>query len=401
MNGRFVGVGVATCFFVLAVAAGAGREAIANGIPQTCSATLTEEMRIGGLGDSANYVFSEIFEIAGRPSGSSYVLDTHPYSIREYDPSGNFIRSIGGEGEGPGEYLSPLGLAVMPEGQLAVWDQRTRRISIYGSDGELDNLVHVDAMAIYDDRAFLVGFGGEFFVKIRTSAPMMIEGQYFTATRSDYVRVAPNGTVLDTLRVAEPTSPMLPESLMILTHSGYRKPFAVEALSALSPLGYLVVGVNDEYAFSIKDPTQPVEVRRAGFQGVQVSRGERAQWQERVEWSEARSGMSFRDVPGRKPAYRDLWVDSDGRIWVHRYSEAVRRDVAIPEIVVAGDPPGITWWEPSVHDVYRPDGSLLYCVTLPDHAEIKASTGDLVWGVVRGSLGEEHVVRWRIDSDRG
>ena len=44
-------------------------------------------MRIGGLGDSANYVFSEIFEIAGRPSGSSYVLDTHPYSIREYDPS--------------------------------------------------------------------------------------------------------------------------------------------------------------------------------------------------------------------------------------------------------------------------------------------------------------------------
>ena len=79
-------------------------------------------------------------------------------------------------------------------------------------------------MAIYDDRAFLVGFGGEFFVKIRTSAPMMIEGQYFTATRSDYVRVAPNGTVLDTLRVAEPTSPMLPESLMILTHSGYRNP---------------------------------------------------------------------------------------------------------------------------------------------------------------------------------
>jgi len=183
---------------------------------------------------------------------------------------------------------------------------------------------------------------------------------------------------------------------MILTYSGYRKPFAVEVLTALSPLGYLVVGVNEDYAFSIEDPTLPVEVRRDGFQRLRVSRGERAQWRRRKEWSEARSGMSFRDVPDRKPAYRDLWVDADGRIWVHRYSEAVARDTEIPEVVVNGDPPGITWWEPSVHDVYSPDGSLVFCVTLPDNAEIMASTGDLVWGVFRGPLGEEHVIRWRI-----
>lgn len=386
---------MAMWFFVLA--AGGGRAASANGFAQTCSTILTEEMRIGGLEDAADYVFSEIFAIAGRPSGSSYVLDTHPYSIREYDPSGSFVRLIGGEGEGPGEYLSPLGLAVTPEGQLAVWDQRTRRISIYDSHGELEDLVHVDAMTIYERRGFVVGFGGEFYVKVRTSAPMMIEGQYFTANRSDYVRVGRNGRVVDTLRVAEPNRRSLSESVMILTSSGYRKPFAVEPLSALSPLGYLVSGVNDEYAFSINHPTQPVEVRRPDLQRVRVSRSEREQWQERVEWSERRSGMSFREVPERKPSYRDLWVDSDGRVWVHRYSEAVRRDVAVPEIVVDGDPPGIMWWEPSVHDVYRPDGSLLYCVTLPDHAEIMASTGNLVWGVVRGSLGEEHVVRWRIE----
>jgi len=354
-----------------------------------------EEVRIGGLVDSADYLFSEVFAIAGRPSGSTYVLDTHPYSIREYDPSGGFVRSIGREGEGPGEYRSPLGLSTMPQGQLAVWDQRTRRISIYGSDGALDELVHVDAMAVYDDRAFVVG-SEEFFVKVRTSAPMMIEGQYFTATRSDYVRVARDGTVLDTLRVAPPARAILPEPLMILTYSGYRKPFAVEVLTALSPLGYLVVGVNEDYAFSIEDPTLPVEVRRDGFQRIRVSRGERAQWRRRKEWSEARSGMSFRDVPDRKPAYRDLWVDADGRIWVHRYSEAVARDTEIPEVVVNGDPPGITWWEPSVHDVYSPDGSLVFCVTLPDNAEIMASTGDLVWGVFRGPLGEEHVIRWRI-----
>ena len=373
-----------------------GRGVVANAIVQTCSVTLTEEVRIGGLVDSPDYLFSEIFAIAGRPSGITYVLDTHPYSIREYDPNGRFVRSIGREGEGPGEYLSPLGLSAMSQGQLAVWDQRTRRISIYGSDGVLDELVHVDAMAVYDDRAFVVGSGGEFFVKVRTSAPRMIEGRYFTATRSDYVLVAPNGTVLDTLRADDTTAPILPEPLMVLTHSGYRKPFAVEALSALSPLGYFVVGVNDEYAFSIKHPTQPVEVRRHGFSRVQVFRGERAQWEARKEWSEARSGMSFRDIPDQKPAYRDLWVDSDGRIWVHRYSEAAQRNEAIPEVVVNGDPPGITWWEPSVHDVYSPDGSLDFCVTLPDNAEIMASTGDLVWGVFRGPLGEEHVIRWRI-----
>lgn len=377
-----------------------GRGVVVNAIVRTCSATLTEEVRIGGLMGSADYLFSEIFAIAGRPSGSSYVLDTHPYSIREYDPSGGFVRSIGREGEGPGEYLSPLGVWAMPQGGLAVWDQRTRRISIYGSDGALDDLVHVDAMAVYDDRAFVVG-SEEFFVKVRTWAPMVIEDRYVTATRFDYVRVARDGTVLDTLRVAAPTDVVLPEPLMILTHSGYRKPFAVEVLTALSPLGYLVVGDNEEYAFVVANPTRPVEIRRDDWRPARVSRDERAQWQRRKEWSEARSGMSFRNVPDQKPAYRNLWVDSDGRIWIHRYSEAVARDTAMAEVVVDGDPPGITWWEPSVHDVYSPDGSFVFCVTLPDSAEVMASTGDLVWGVFRGPLGEEHVIRWRVVAGEG
>jgi len=136
------------------------------------------------------------------------------------------------------------------------------------------------------------------------------------------------------------------------------------------------------------------------LQPVEVKAGERAEWQARVAHAERRSGGSYAEVPRWKPAYRDLWVDSDGRIWVHRYAEAVQRDEPIPELwpeALEGTEPPITWEEPSFYDVFGADGRLLRCVRAPADSEVMESRGSLVWGISRGDLDEEYVVRWRID----
>ena len=110
---------------------------------QECAYELIEEVRIGSLSGPAEHSFSEINSIAVAQSGAIYVDDSHPPSIRRFGPDGRFVRWIGREGEGPGEFRSNAGISVLPDGRLAAWDRRGR-ITVYGTDGQYDELVRVE-----------------------------------------------------------------------------------------------------------------------------------------------------------------------------------------------------------------------------------------------------------------
>ncbi len=375
-----------------------------RGEPQSCDSELVEQVRIGTLTGAAEYSFSHIVSIAAGAGGRLYVADADLVSIREFDSEGRFVREIGREGEGPGELRSIAGVSLLPDGRLAAWDRGNRRVTVYGIDGDYDHAIRVESVTPpypFVDRAFLTDFAGNYYLRILVRSPFSgPDPLAMTDVRYGYARVSPDGVVLDTLVASDAPGVETGQSIAIHTPAGDRSPFPIDMLDALSPLGYLVAGFNATYAFSIPDPAGLVHVEREGFQPVDVKAGERAEWRARVAYAERRSRMSFREVPARKPAYRGLWVDSEGRVWVHRYAEAVKRDEPIPELWLEdpeGTTPRITWAEPSLHDVYGPDGRLLYCVVAPDDAEVVASRGSVVCGIVRGALAEEYVVRWRIE----
>lgn len=372
--------------------------------PQRCD-TLVEELRIGSLGGADEYTFSEINSIAVGESGAIYVDDTHPASIRLFSPDGGFVRRIGREGEGPGEYRSLAGISVLPDGRLAAWDRRNRRITAYQADGEHDEDIRADAIRPpypFVDRAFVTDTAGNYHLRIFAKPPSLgPDPRPAAGTRYGYARISPTGEVLDTIVAPDPPGGETVDHVVIRTHAGERSPFPEATLDALSPFGHQVTGFNATYRFSILDPAGAIHVVREAFEPVEVKPAERGEWRARVAFAARRSRMSFEDVPARKPAYRDLWVDSDGRVWVHRYAEAFQRDEPIPELWLDGPEPRITWAEPSLYDIHGPDGRLLRCVAVPDDAEVAVSHGRLVWGIARGALGEEYVVRWGIGSDSG
>jgi len=371
--------------------------------PQECDHELIEEVRIGSLGGTTEYSFSDINSIAVAQSGAIYVDDSHPPSIRHFDPDGRFVRWIGREGEGPGEFRSIAGISVLPDGRLAAWDRRGR-ITVYGTDGEYDEIVRVERENRWGypfvERAFVTDAAGRYYLRIFASSRYGSDPRGAARIRYGYARLSPEGSVLDTVAAPRDERRETAESIMIHTRAGDRHPFPRATLDAVSPFGYLVAGHNAAYAFSILDPAGTIEVEREGFQPVAVKSAERAEWRARVAFAERRSGVSVHDVPARKPAYRDLWVDADGRIWVHRYAEAVQRSEPVAELWLDdpdGNVPRITWAEPTLYDVFGPDGRLLRCVRVPDDAEVVASRGSLAWGILRGALDEEYVVRWRIE----
>ena len=304
------------------------------------------------------------------------------------------MRWIGGQGEGPGEYRSVAGVSVLPDGLLAVWDRTLGRVLLYGHRGRYFDHIQTRIRAPNVERAFVTGAPNEYYIKVFTVVPGF--GQSTGDARGEYgfVRVGRDGSVLDTLFVPGDYDIESASTVAVWTRGGYRSPFPIRVLSALSPMGYYIAGTNVDYTFAIYHPQGAVTVKRDEAR-VKVSPAERDEWEARVRWSESTFGQAWATVPEWKPAYRDLWVDADGRIWVERYMPAVR-DSAFGLGGMREDEPEITWSEPLVLDVYSHNGEFMWCVSLPSYADVLASRGLVVWGVVRDRLGRETIVRWRL-----
>jgi hypothetical protein len=100
-------------------------------------ARLESEVAIGVLDGTPEYQFGNIRALAAGPDGRIYVLDGHGPVVRMYAADGTYLRDVGREGEGPGEYKQPdSGLAFLSDGRLALRDPGNGRISLYSADGE-------------------------------------------------------------------------------------------------------------------------------------------------------------------------------------------------------------------------------------------------------------------------
>jgi hypothetical protein len=74
-----------------------------------------------------------------------YVVDSGNNRIVVFDLDGKFIRIIGKEGQGPGEFSQPTGAWVFEDSRLAIADYRNNRIQIFNaSGGFLRNIVAKD-----------------------------------------------------------------------------------------------------------------------------------------------------------------------------------------------------------------------------------------------------------------
>jgi hypothetical protein len=92
---------------------------------------LQEEINIG-RDDDKNYMFWLIHEIQVDDEGRIYVDDARNYRIQIFDRNGNYAKTIGRQGQGPGEFQQPTKLRVHPRAnRLYVRDIPSRRISIF------------------------------------------------------------------------------------------------------------------------------------------------------------------------------------------------------------------------------------------------------------------------------
>jgi len=115
--------------------AGAEPAVIENDAPASgmVAASLQELWRIGGEDDEI--IFGSVANIRPDAVGNLYLLDGQLAVVHILDPDGQWLRTIGGEGDGPGEVRRPSDMFVAGDGTICLLQGFPGRIVKLNPDG--------------------------------------------------------------------------------------------------------------------------------------------------------------------------------------------------------------------------------------------------------------------------
>ena len=347
------------------------------------SVRLVEELRIGEREGGDEYGFGRVGELVVGADGTLYVFDHALGLLRAYDPTGRYLRTVGGKGSGPGEYRAIDGLAVHRDGRILLHDPREGRILQYSAAGEPLGAWARPA-GLFTGEALRTDSAGFVFQKVLTG-----EIQPDAPWPMGYVRLDGTGRVIDTLPA--PTWAEAPARTAV---------YDPVTLWTMHPHGYYVAAFGARYAVDLRrSPGLVLRIERAGQPVVPVPQAERDELEAifaAMDRAPGRAPAAERPpVPDHKPAIRALATGDDGRIWVRPSLPSVERAEPV-DTTLPPDRRPRRFHEPEAWDVFEADGSYLGRVSMPPRATIRAMRGDTVWGVATDDDDVPYIVRWRI-----
>lgn len=98
-----------------------------------------ERLRLGTiLGDEAE-AFHRLtpYSVTVGADRTIFVLDRGNRRIQVFSPGGEFMHSIGHEGDGPGQFRNPVSIWTRPDSSIGVLDWALSRVSVFSPTGDL------------------------------------------------------------------------------------------------------------------------------------------------------------------------------------------------------------------------------------------------------------------------
>lgn len=326
---------------------------------------LVEDLVVGPRGEDSNYLFFRPSGVAVDDDGRMYVLEMGNSRVQVFGPGGEYIRTLGGPGQGPGELELPAGIAIGGD-RVMVYDLNSRRLSLWDLAG--DHVRDVAFSARLQPGIF-AGSGGSFVGATRRrleDRSALIDVALFSTDGSETLRY---------------TSLPQPEAFMIMGEGGG---FVMPQLTggpsyAASANGTVYATAGSQYQVLAFDPSGEPRwaLRVARPAPLFAQRHKDAVLDPLRDRFENIDAMQL-DWPAHMHTLGGLAVDGHGHLYVFPY---VFRDMG-PD-------------EPPV-EVYSPDGERLFAGTMSE-GSWGAARGDFVYSVRTNPETEEtELVRYRL-----
>lgn len=98
-------------------------------------------------------LFRQVTDVAWDAAGNAYISDGYINSrIAKVDKAGNWLKSWGEPGDGPGQFNTPHSIALDAEGHVYVADRGNARIQVFDGDGKFLRQITIDVPVDPDAR---------------------------------------------------------------------------------------------------------------------------------------------------------------------------------------------------------------------------------------------------------
>lgn len=350
--------------------------------------TTSELMTIGEAAGDPDYQFGQVLGVDALSDGRIVVLDAQAQRLQVYGPDGTYQRSIGGPGNGPGEF-SPQAIALFvgTGDTIVVPDMGNQRINAIPPEGEASNFplrieqgipmgfdMGSDGTLVSQRRAMNFG-GGE----APTDPNDLILAQHYDGSIVDTLLTPKRGGTFE-MRDGVPRITL----------------FAPEPVWATLGGDRLAYASNDAYRINIYGPDGTLErIVTFPHEDKPVTETEQEQVRDLIRrlWEEngvppqgieqMMGSMSFAE---HWPAFTRLRGGPGGSLWVQRV-----RDMS------SMTPEELENWNPQLDqgspewDVFEADGRYGGVVELPARFTPMTITEDRIYGVFRDEFDVQYV----------
>jgi len=108
-----------------------------------------EQELVIGESDDPEESFAEVSNFVVDEAGTIYALDFKDRKLKVFDRKGQFVRSFGEQGQGPGEMELPAGIHLAPNDELVVEDAYARKLVYFNKEGTyIKDISFADRMAL-------------------------------------------------------------------------------------------------------------------------------------------------------------------------------------------------------------------------------------------------------------
>ena len=340
---------------------------------------VVEDLRIGSATSDGPDLFGLVYSFDVDAWGRILVLDDQAQEVRVFDREGAFVRTVGGKGEGPGEFLQAGSVDLSRNGEIWVMGMSKGSVSIFDTAGTYlrDERTRTPGIVLKPYRG---GFDptGRYNVVI---PDIREEGDINLAL----ARFDQSFTPIDTIPV--PDDPVERDIFRMVSEEGMMRasvPFQGALTWRFSRSGTLWTLVTDRYEFA-EIAAGGGTLRRITKEhgSIPVSSAEREEALEGLDWFTSQGGkIDHSKIPASKPPTVHFFLDDEGHLWVQRGVENSEN-------------------EGRIIDIPDPEGRYLGTLRLPFSlqsltAEPLVRDGTL-YGITSDEFGMPYLVRSRIE----
>lgn len=304
-----------------------------------------------------------------------------PTRVHLLSRAGGEVRSVGREGEGPGEFRSISAVGTLGEDTVVIFDSRLFRLSYLSPEGEYLGSSRVPPTV-------------PFVNPPRDGAPLVAYESGFLWTRSENVNLSrPVKVALIWQGVASDTTTVLEvwDDIQWTNVGQFIAPaqlFPSRALAAVERGGRVAVGNGPEYCITIRPAGSERPRRICRDHGrARVGRGIRSPDLELLEGERERellqAVLKVQEIGEMLPSFDALRFGDDGRLWVRTLGEELAE---VHPFIIGRMPelgPSHRSW-----DVFDREGRLIRTVELPTLFDPRIMMEDRIYGFVELPTGE-------------